>query len=84
MVAWRYLPNRESGSDVPKATAAMHGPPPSDAATVAVLSNHIDNASDLEKRLFDEEVAILEAQSTVKTFIDVIANRRVKQRLRER
>ena len=69
---------------MPKATAAMHGPPPADAATVADLSNHIDDASDLEKRLFDEEVAILEAQSTVKTFIDVIANRRVKQRLRER
>jgi hypothetical protein len=62
----------------------MHEPPPPDAATVAVLSNHIDNACDLEKRLFDEEVAILEAQSTVKTFIDVIANRRVKQRLRKR
>ena len=62
----------------------MHEPPPPDAATVAVLSNNIDNASGLEKRLFDEEVAILEAQSTVKTFIDVIANRRVKQRLRER
>jgi hypothetical protein len=42
----------------------------------------MDNTPDLAKQLFDEEVAVLEAQATIKTFIDVIATRRVKQRLR--
>jgi hypothetical protein len=59
----------------------MHTPPPPDEATATTLSSHIDNTPDLAKQLFDEEVAILEAQATVKTFIDVIAARRVKQRL---
>jgi len=61
----------------------MHNPPPPDEAIVAALANHMDNTSELAKQLFDEEVAILEAQATIKGFIDVIATRRVKQRLRE-
>jgi hypothetical protein len=61
----------------------MNKPPPPDEATVTALSNHTDNIPDLAKQLFDEEVAVLEAQATVKTFIDVIAARRVKQRLRK-
>jgi hypothetical protein len=61
----------------------MRRPPPPDEAIVTALSNHTDNASDVAKQLFDEEVAVLEAQATVKTFIDVIATRRVKQRLRK-
>ena len=40
-------------------------------------------ASDLAAQLFDEEVAELEAQASVTTFIDVIAARRVKERLRK-
>ena len=42
----------------------------------------MDNTPDLAQQLFDEEVAVLESQATIKTFIDVIANRRVKQRPR--
>jgi hypothetical protein len=61
----------------------MDRPAPPNEAIVTALSNHRDNAPDLAKRLFDEEVAVLEAQATVKTFIDVIATRRVKQRLRK-
>jgi len=61
----------------------MHRPPPPDEAIVTPLSNHMDNTPDLAKQLFDEEVAVLEAQATIKTFIDVIAARRVKQRLRK-
>ena len=67
---------------MPNATVAMHRPPPPDEAILTALSNHIDNTPDLAKRLFDEEVAVLESQATIKTFIDVIATRRVKQRLR--
>jgi hypothetical protein len=62
----------------------MHRPPPPDEELGTALSNHMDNTRDLEKQLFDEEVAVLEAQATIKTFIDVIATRRVKQRLRKR
>ena len=61
----------------------MRRSPPLDAAIVTVLSNRADNTPDLAKQLFDEEVTVLEAQATVKTFIDVIATRRVKQRLRK-
>jgi hypothetical protein len=59
----------------------MHRPPPPDEAIVT--ANHTDKTPDLAKQLFDEEVALLEAQATIKTFIDVIATRRVKQRLRK-
>jgi hypothetical protein len=41
------------------------------------------NTPDLAKQLFDEEVSVLVARATVKTFIDVIATRRVKQRPRK-
>jgi hypothetical protein len=61
----------------------MHRPPPPDEAIGTAVSNHIDNTPDLAKQLFDEEVAILESQATIKAFINVIAARRVKQRLRE-
>lgn len=61
----------------------MHRPSPPDEAIATALSNHIDNTPDLAKQLFDEEVAVLESQGTIKTFIDVIATRRVKQRLRK-
>ena len=54
-----------------------------DEAIITALSNHMDNTPDLAKQLFDEEAAVLEAQATIKTFVDVIATRRVKQRLRE-
>ena len=43
----------------------------------------MDDTPDLAKQLFNEEVAVLEAQATIKTFVDVIAIRRVKQRLRK-
>ena len=61
----------------------MQRPPPPNDAIVTALSNHVDDTPALAKRLFDEEVATLEAQATIKTFIDVIATRRVKQRLRK-
>jgi len=49
----------------------------------ATASPPAGHAPDLARQLFEEEVAVLEAQATVKTFIDVIATRRVRQRLRE-
>jgi hypothetical protein len=70
-------------SDVPSATAATHRPLPPDEAIVTTPSSHTDDTPHFAKQLFDEEVAVLEAQATIKTFIDVIATRRVKQRLRK-
>jgi hypothetical protein len=61
----------------------MDRPSPPHEAIVTALSNQMENTPDLAKQLFDEEVAVLEAQATIKTFIDVIATRRVKQRLRK-
>jgi hypothetical protein len=61
----------------------MHRPPPPDEASGTAPSNHTDNTADLAKQLFDEEVAVLESQATIKAFINVIAVRRVKQRLRQ-
>jgi len=61
----------------------MDRPPPPNETIVKAVSNQVDNAPDRAKQLFDEEVAVLEAQATIKTFIDVIATRRVKQRLRK-
>ena len=60
----------------------MHRPPSPNEAIATAPSSHMDNTPDLAQQLFDEEVAVLESQATIKTFIDVIANRRVKQRLR--
>jgi hypothetical protein len=48
----------------------------------AVPSPQPDGPTDLAAQLFDEEVADLEAQASVTTFIGVIATRRVKERLR--
>jgi hypothetical protein len=70
-------------SAVPNATGATHRPLPPDEAIVTAPSSHTDDTPHIAKQLFDEEVAVLEAQATIKTFIDVIATRRVKQRLRK-
>jgi Protein of unknown function (DUF3562) len=58
-------------------------PPTRDEATVTPPARSTHCASELAGQLFDEEVAILDAQATVKAFIGVIATRRVRQRLKE-
>jgi Protein of unknown function (DUF3562) len=61
---------------------AMRRPLPEEAGETAP-TNDTHFAVDLAKQLFEEEMAVLHAQATVKTFVGVIAARRVKQRLRE-
>jgi Protein of unknown function (DUF3562) len=68
---------------MPDTTAATPIASPAEKAVVAVPSPHTSAPSDLARRLFDEEVADLEAQASVTTFIGVIATRRVKERLRK-
>ena len=52
-----------------------------DEATVAALAKQTGTPPHVVKRIYDEEIAALHAKSTVKNFIDVIARRRVRQRL---
>ena len=58
--------------------------PKTDDATVKALAKLTDTDEDEVKSLLDEEIARLFADSNVKSFIPLIARRRVKQRLRAR
>ena len=53
------------------------------AASVAAIARETETSVDLVKALYDEEVAALDAEAKVKTFIGVIATKKVKQQLRE-
>jgi len=53
----------------------------SDEAAVSALAAKARVPREFVQRLYDEEIAELESTSTVKTFIDVIAGSRVRQRL---
>jgi len=50
-------------------------------ATVAALAQKTRTSIKVVTHLYDEEIAELQAKSTVKNFIGVIASRRVRQRL---
>ena len=52
-----------------------------DEAAVSVLARKTRAPIELIKRLYDEEIAELQSKSSVKHFIEVIAGRRVRQRL---
>jgi Protein of unknown function (DUF3562) len=67
---------REIKQSAPATTVA-------DDAAVATLAQQTDTAIDLVKSLYDQEIATLQAQATVKNFLGVIASRRVKRQLRE-
>jgi hypothetical protein len=67
---------------VPDATAIPIPPPPEKVA-LAVPAAQPEVPTDLAGQLFEEEVADLQAQASVTTFIGVIATRRVKERLRK-
>jgi len=56
--------------------------PPEDVAR-GVPSAQPEAPKDIATQLLNEEVADLEAQASVTTFIGVIAARRVKERLRK-
>ena len=49
---------------------------------VATIARDTDTATDVVKALYEEEVAALTANATVRQFIGVIATRRVRQQLR--
>jgi len=53
-----------------------------DEASVAALAHKTRTPIDVVRHIYDEELAELDSKSTVKNFIEVIAGRRVKERLR--
>lgn len=56
----------------------------SQEAEVASLANQTQAPLEVVKRLYDEEMAALQANAKVKNFIGVIAGRRVKTQLMAR
>jgi Protein of unknown function (DUF3562) len=52
-----------------------------DEATVAALAKQTQTPQHIVRRLYDEELAALRANSTVKSYIGVIAGRRVRNHL---
>jgi DNA invertase Pin-like site-specific DNA recombinase len=60
---------------------STHGLSPKDQATIATLAQETDTDQAVVKDLYDEELATLHTQASVKNFIRVIAARRVRQRI---
>ena len=54
-----------------------------DESTVSAIARKTHTPVDVVKHLYDEELAELQSNSSVKSFLDVIAGRRVRERLRE-
>ena len=61
--------------------ATTHGMPLRDEATITALAQETATDPAVVQCLYQEEVAVLEAASSIKTFIGVIAARRVRERL---
>jgi hypothetical protein len=63
---------------------AVHKHRPLDEASVIALARETRTPVEVIRTLYDQEVADLESTANVKNFIDVIAGRRLKDRLRSR
>jgi hypothetical protein len=69
---------------VPDAVQSTRHFQQSDDWVIASLAEATHTSREVVKNLYLEEKARLSAKATVKNFIDVIAGRRVKQRLTQR
>jgi hypothetical protein len=63
------------------AAAPIRQHSPADEAVIAALAHRTHTARELVQRLYEEELAALHAQASVKHFVPIIAGRRVRQRL---
>ena len=63
------------------ANSRTHGRPLRDETTIATLAQETATDPAVVQCLYQEEVAVLEAESSIKNFIGVIAARRVRDRL---
>ena len=52
-------------------------------AAVADIAKETATSTDIVRALYEEELAALNSQATIKQFVTVIAAKRVKQQLRE-
>ena len=64
-----------------RSALSTHRPPLNDETTIATLAQETDTDEAVVKSLYHEEIALLQAEASVKSFIGVIAARRVKQRI---
>jgi len=64
-----------------RSALSTHRRPPKDEATISALAQETDTDEAVVKSLYDEEIANLQAEASVKNFIGVIAARRVRQRI---
>jgi Protein of unknown function (DUF3562) len=60
---------------------SSHGFRAPDDAAVAALARKTQTPIDVVRHIYDEELADLDSKSAVKNFIEVIAGRRVRNRL---
>jgi hypothetical protein len=66
---------------LPHVAHKTHGMPRRDEGTIAALADETHTDEAVVQCLYEEELAALDAKSSVKSFIGVIAARRVKERL---
>jgi len=64
-----------------RSAVSTHRRPPKDEAIISTLAQETDTDEAVVKSLYDEEIALLQAEANVKNFIGVIAARRVRQRI---
>jgi hypothetical protein len=56
--------------------------PRSEESTITALAKDAHMSQDVVQHFYDQEVASLDAEATVKNFIGIIASRRVRRRLK--
>ena len=66
---------------MPHVDSKTHAMPRRAKSTIAALANETHTDESVVQGLYEEELAALDAKSSVKNFIGVIAARRVRQRL---
>lgn len=75
----------KGGYPVRSPTAQARGPGRApEEATVAALANELGTAPEVVRGLYDEEVAQLRSTAVITNFIEIIAGRRVKERLKKK
>jgi len=66
---------------LPHVSSKTHGMPRRDKGTVTALADETRTDEAVVQGLYEEELAALDEKSSVKTFLGVIAARRVRERL---
>jgi DNA transposition AAA+ family ATPase len=75
--------SRHKELSLARQTSSTHGLPRKDEATIATLAQETETDAAVVRSLYEEEMDKLHAESSVKSFIGVIAARRVRERIAE-